>query len=96
MKKLHKLLFLSAMTFGMADDAPAATGQAPASTAQNDLTDNAAPVATVEVAAEHADLIQRAVTLLESGATWIKDNIEAGITTLEKLLEGEPKNGTDA
>lgn len=44
---------------------------------------------TVEVPAEHADLLQRAVELLKSGEQWVKDNIEAGVTTLEGLYKSD-------
>lgn len=48
----------------------------------------AAPV-TVTVPAEHADLLQRAVALLEKGEQWVKDNIEAGVTTLENMFKSD-------
>lgn len=49
--------------------------------------DPPAPV-TIEVPAEHADLIQRAVALLALGEQFVSDNIHAGIRMLEDLFSG--------
>lgn len=62
-----------------AEDAPAAP--------QPDPT----PPGTVEsvtltVAPEHADLLQRAIAVIEKGGQFVLDNIEAGVAALEAYL----------
>jgi hypothetical protein len=58
----------------------------------SDVQDNSEPVAapapttTFEVKAEHANIIMRAIALLERGEKWIADNIEAGITHFEGIV----------
>lgn len=46
----------------------------------------AAGVANIEVPAEHADILTRAVKLLSTGEQWVVDNVHAGITTLEGMM----------
>jgi hypothetical protein len=52
---------------------------------------NAAEDATVavEVPTEHETLVQRVLALLENDATWLKDNIEAGLTHFEGLFKSD-------
>jgi len=50
----------------------------------NDLP-TAAPV-TLEVPAEHADIMQRALSLLNRGEQWVTDNIHAGIKHFEDIF----------
>lgn len=85
-RSILAVLMMSAHAFRMADDAPAATpAPADGQTANADT-----PTVTVTVPAEHADLLQRAIALLEKGETYVKDNIEAGVTMLEGLFTSTP------
>jgi len=54
------------------DDAPAA---------------GAAATVSVVVPAEHESLVTRILALLEKDATWLKDNIEAGVSHFEAMFE---------
>lgn len=86
---LISALMAAAFPFRMAEDAPAADVETPAQAAPE--VEPPATV-TVEVPAEHVNLLQRAVELLKSGEQWIKDNIEAGVTTLEGLFKSDDKS----
>lgn len=68
-------------SYRMAEDAPAA----PQTPAEGALQPAPATV-TVEVPAAHETLVQRVLALLEKDATWLKDNIEAGLTHFEGLF----------
>lgn len=70
-----------AATLRMSDDAPALSE--PAEAAQQDQ----APTVTLDVPTDHLGLFQRIVTLIESGEQWVLDNIHAGVTTLEGMLQ---------
>jgi hypothetical protein len=48
-----------------------------------------AATVTVEVPAAHETLVQRVLALLEKDATWLKDNIEAGLTHFEGLFKSD-------
>jgi hypothetical protein len=81
---------VAAASFRMSDDAPVFDPSIPTA---EPATQTPATV-SVEVPAEHADLLQRAVALLQKGEAWLKDNIEAGISTLENLLSAkDDENG---
>jgi len=54
------------------DDAPAA---------------GAVATVSVTVPAEHESLVTRILALLEKDATWLKDNIEAGVSHFEAMFE---------
>lgn len=82
-KLITAVLMGAALSFRMADDAPAAMPETPASI---DPTAAAPATVAVDVPAEHATLVQRVVALLEKDATWLKDNIEAGLTHFEALF----------
>lgn len=91
-RSILAVLMISAHAFRMADDAPAATNDAAdGATATDGQTANAdTPTVTVTVPAEHADLLQRAIALLEKGEQYVKDNIEAGVAMLEGLFTSTP------
>lgn len=91
-RSILAVLMMSAYAFRMADDAPAATpAPADGQTANADT-----PTVTVTVPAEHADLLQRAIALLEKGETYVKDNIEEGIAMLEGLFKSSDTTATPA
>lgn len=94
-RSILAVLMMSAYAFRMADDAPAATNDAAdGATASAEPTTPAA--VTVTVPAEHADLLQRAIALLEKGETYVKDNIEEGIAMLEGLFKSSDTTATPA
>jgi hypothetical protein len=82
---MRKLLFawvlgLAANPFHMSDtDAAAADGP----------TGLVPPGSTtpVEVPVEHVSLLKRLLSLLEKDATWVKDNVEGGLTMLEGMFK---------
>lgn len=90
-RSILAMLMLSAHAFRMSDDAPAATTATDGQTANADTQ-----TVTVTVPAEHADLLQRAIALLEKGEQYVKDNIEAGVTMLEGLFKSSDTPATPA
>jgi len=76
---------LAIRPMGMTEDAPAAE---PTQDAQAEPTQDTGDSASfsVDIPAEHSDLFERIVSLVKSGEQWVLDNIHAGVTTLENLL----------
>jgi hypothetical protein len=80
---LTTAILMGAMApYRMAEDAPSSAPAAPEPAAVGTL---------VEVPVEHVTLVKRVLALLEKDATWLKDNIEAGVTHFEGMFkEDEP------
>jgi hypothetical protein len=68
-------------------DAAAATAEAQAAT-----SDEAPATVSIDVPAEHVSLLNRAAALLSRGESWIKDNIEAGISHFENIVADAKKD----
>lgn len=81
-KSILAMLLLTQHSF--TDDAPAGG-------------DGAQPTTVaVTVPAEHLSLVTRLLAVLEKDATWVKDNVEAGITHLENMFKSEAAASTGA
>jgi len=78
--RILSVLFLSAFTHRMAEDAPAAVQTHTA----------------VSVPVEHESTVSRLLALLEKGEQWIVDNVEAGLKTLENMFADATPAGEDA
>jgi ABC-type nitrate/sulfonate/bicarbonate transport system substrate-binding protein len=76
----HRILFISAFSFRMAEDAPAAV---------QTHTEVSVPV-------EHESTVSRLLALLAKGEQWIVDNVEAGLATLENMFKGSEDAPTTA
>ena len=50
----------------------------------------------VTVPAKHESAVRRLLDLLEKDETWVKDNIEAGLATLENMFKATPTDPTEA
>lgn len=88
-KSLLSMLLIS--NAYMSDPADSA-GAEPVAAAEGVSPVEAAATVTLDVPAEHASLLQRALALLERGESYIKDNIEAGITHFEALFKDDDNN----
>lgn len=58
-----------------------------ADTAAAGAPDAPAQTTTIIVPTEHQSLFERLKALLEQDATWVKDNVEGGLTMLEGMFK---------
>lgn len=96
-KSLIAALMFAALPRYMSEDAPAGTAATEVDAPNDAEVPPLTPVNTdvtmnLTLPAEHADLLERVASLLARGESWLKDNIEAGISHFEAMFKDSDNN----